>query len=146
LRLVELIEKDGIVRLGSADAEGVIAELAIALGRVHGVDPEKAREALSERERLGSTGLGRGIAVPHARAALSRTVGVLGISKAGVPFGAADGEPVQVFVALLSPEQGGDHLKCLAAAARELAHAHLRSRLIEAESAEAAHAVLGGAS
>ena len=67
------------------------------------------------REQLGSTGIGRTIAIPHSRhASVTRLIGTVGVSRAGVPFDSIDGEPVHVLVLLISPQdRPGDHLRAL---------------------------------
>lgn len=104
--------------LTATTREGVIRELVRGLhaaGRFQTQDPEEVVKAVLRRETLGSTGIGRGIAIPHSRhAAVTQLVGTIGLSKAGVPFESIDGEPVHVFVLLVSPQdQPGPHLRAL---------------------------------
>jgi len=105
-------------------------------------------ERIEERERLGSTGFGRGVAIPHARIdGLKRpTVAVIRL-KEPVDFGAADGLPVDLVIGLLSPENGGvSHLHALAAISRMVRDEKLRSALLEADNAEALYGLFANAS
>ena len=78
-------------------------------------EPEELIKAIHKRELLGSTGIGRGVAIPHTKhASVDRLIGTVGISRGGVPFESLDSEPVHVFVMLISPqERPGDHLRAL---------------------------------
>lgn len=107
--------------LRSRDAEGVLTELA---ARIAQAMPQFSAGELSRgfiaREALGSTALGGGLAVPHCKLeGINRAYLALGLSPAGVDFAAADGRPVHVLCAVLSPlEAPGQHLKLLAAISR----------------------------
>jgi PTS system fructose-specific IIA component/PTS system nitrogen regulatory IIA component len=83
------------------------------------------------REQLGTTGIGRHIAIPHSRhAAAERLIGTLGLSPAGLPFDSLDGEPVYVFVLLVSPkDRPGDHLRALEAVVRTMRNDDFVQRL-----------------
>ena len=93
-------------------------------GRIHLIigDPKGIVKALIDRENLGSTGIGQGIAIPHGKTdKVKRLTAVLGISKNGVNFDALDGEPVYIFVLLVAPKAtAGPHLKALAQISRLL--------------------------
>jgi PTS system fructose-specific IIA component/PTS system nitrogen regulatory IIA component len=98
--------------------DGVIRELVGSLqeaGRVLPSDKVDVVEAVLRRERLGTTGIGRGIAIPHSRhAAVGQLVATVGLSAPGVPFDSLDGEPVHVFFLLISPQdQPANHLRAL---------------------------------
>ncbi len=143
MRLGDLVPASGIrLRLSSTEREGAIGELAELLAAQVDLSADLVRAALIEREQLGSTALGHGVAVPHAKLAVARTVGVLGLSEGGIPFDSPDGEPVHIFVAFISPVQGGRHLLALAAVGQELSDAEARRRLLAAKCAEDVHALL----
>jgi len=113
---------EGLVlpRLEARDREGVLREMAAALAARHaGRLDADLLDKLLKREELGTTAIGKGVAVPHCRAAgLASPVLLLGLSKDGVPFEAVDGKPSQVFFLLVSPEdKPGDGLRLLAAIA-----------------------------
>jgi PTS system fructose-specific IIA component/PTS system nitrogen regulatory IIA component len=104
--------------LGAASKESAIRELVENLrtaGYFAGSEPEEIIKAIHKRELLGSTGIGRGVAIPHTKhPSVDRLIGTVGISRGGVPFESLDGEPVHVFVMLISPqERPGDHLRAL---------------------------------
>ncbi len=128
-----LLEGDLIIEnLAATDKAGVIREFADLLaskGRVKDAD-ELVRVVL-ERESHGSTGIGDGIAIPHAKSrSISDTVVVFGRSLRGVDFQALDGRPADLFFLLISPEdRPGEHLKTLARISRIMRNADLRARL-----------------
>jgi PTS system nitrogen regulatory IIA component len=101
-------------------------------------------ERLTERERLGSTGLGHGIALPHARMGdIDQAIGAFVATAAGVDYDASDGEPVDLAFALLVPEQATEeHLQLLAQLARLFSDPRVRQRLREAPTVDAVLAIL----
>jgi PTS system nitrogen regulatory IIA component len=102
-----------------------------------GIQPEAALEVLRERERLGTTALEGGVAIPHGRVAgLSGPIAVLARSATGVEWGAPDGVPSRLIFVLLTPaEQSGSHLKLLAEVSRVLRNSNCRERLTAAANA-----------
>jgi len=102
--------------------DALMVALAAVAAQVTGVAETEILERVREREALGSTGFGRGAAIPHARiAGLKQVTAVVARLVQGVDYGALDGEPVDVAVLLLSPEgAGADHLKALARVSRAL--------------------------
>jgi PTS system fructose-specific IIA component/PTS system nitrogen regulatory IIA component len=120
-----LIEKALVEEIQAEDKEGTIREMVGSLqkaGSVKAKDAESVIEALMKREELGSTGIGKGVAVPHARhPAIKKLVGVFGHSTKGVEFAALDGEPVHAIFLLVSPvASSGQHLEALALISRML--------------------------
>ncbi len=97
-----------------------------------GIDRARLREVLEDRERLGSTGIGGGVAIPHARLpGLSGILAVFGRSSRGVDFDAVDGAPTRLFFLLVAPEDSsGMHLKALARIARLLKEQTVREQLL----------------
>ena len=98
--------------------EAVIREMVAALseaGFFRGADLSDVVKAVLRREQLGTTGIGRNIAIPHSRhTAVDRLIGTLALAPDGLPFDSLDGEPVYVFVLLVSPQdRPGDHLRAL---------------------------------
>lgn len=122
----------------------VLAALASRFASVYELDQATVLEALEERERLGSTGFGRGVAIPHARIpGLRRPVCAVMRLDAPVSFDAADGLPVDFAFGLLSPDQSGaTHLHALAAISRMMRDDRLRDRLAEAQNDETVYALL----
>ena len=93
-------------------------------------------DALLQREKLGSTGIGDGVAIPHGRiSSLEQVIVAFGRSKNGVAFDSLDGKPVHIFFLLLAPENStSQHLKTLAKICRMLKTGNFRQRLLDAES------------
>lgn len=111
--------------LTSDDKESVISELVQSLMDSGNVNPEERDDivaAILKREELGSTGIGRGVAVPHTKhPSVQKLVGTVGVSADGVDFNSLDGEKVQLFFLLVSPpERPGDHLRALENISRQL--------------------------
>ncbi|MFO0940519.1 MAG: PTS sugar transporter subunit IIA [Pirellulales bacterium] len=111
--------------LSSTDKPSVIAELVDCLvkaGEINESDRDDIIKAIMKREDLGSTGIGRGIAVPHTKhASVPKLVGTVGVSIDGVDFESLDGEKVQLFFLLVSPpDRPGDHLRALENISRQL--------------------------
>lgn len=118
MRISEFLVTDAInLDLKSTSKRDVLMELLLPLQKAGKLsDAKKMVDVLMEREELGSTGIGGRIAIPHGKAPQVKELSaVLGISKAGVAFDALDGEPVNLFIALVAPEgSAGLHLKALA--------------------------------
>lgn len=135
-----------VLDLRVPDKRRLIGEIARRAAAPAGVPAEAIAEALEARERLGSTGMGAGIALPHARlAAVERPVGLFARLRPALDFDAIDGEAVDlVFLLLLPARAGGDHLDVLARVARRLRDAEVRAALRRVGDAAAAQAVLSG--
>ena len=125
-----------------------LLELSAHAARLTGLDERTIFEALLQRERLGSTGIGDGIAIPHGKIPrLERLFGLVARLDKPVDFDALDGQPVEIVFLLLAPEgAGADHLKALARVARVLREAGIRDRIRAARDASAIYAVLNEAS
>ena len=133
--------------VGTIDADtkqSILDRLAQRFAGVYGLDPVLVLERLEEREKLGSTGFGRGVAIPHARIPdLGRPVAVFLQLDTPVAFDAADGMPVDMVFGLLSPEAAGAaHLHALAAISRMMRDDKLHAALGEAATTEAQYALL----
>lgn len=125
--------------LAAAEKEGAIREIVSALHAQKAVsDVEGTVEVLLEREKLGSTGIGQNIAVPHAKSeGVDRIILGIGISRNGVDFDALDGDPVHIIFLVLAPiDSTGMHLKVLARIARLLKDKVFRNALRECGTAE----------
>lgn len=112
-------------QLSADDKESVIRELVTALVKAEKIqedDCDDIVKAILKREELGSTGIGRGVAVPHTKhPSVDRLVGTVGISPDGVDFDSLDGEKVQLLFLLVSPpDRPGDHLRALENISRQL--------------------------
>jgi mannitol/fructose-specific phosphotransferase system IIA component (Ntr-type) len=119
MRMSDFVVRDAIIpQLAATTKEGVIREMVESLraaGQFRGADPEDVVRAILKREFLGSTGIGRGVAIPHTKhGSAERLAGTIALSREGVGFESLDGEPVHVFVLLISPQdRPGDHLRAL---------------------------------
>jgi PTS system nitrogen regulatory IIA component len=123
----------------------VLQELASTFALVTPVASQpRIQEVLFEREKIGSTGMEKGVAIPHGRMAeLGSLVACFGISPEGVSFDARDGRPSHFFFALLAPENSaGIHLKALSKVSRLFRSESLREALLAAGSPEAVYALL----
>jgi PTS system nitrogen regulatory IIA component len=111
------------------------------------LDPPLIADAIAERERLGSTGFGGGVAIPHGKLdKLDRVYALVGRLAAPIDYKAIDGAPVDlVFLLLSPPDAGAEHLKALAAVSRLVRHAGIVEKLRGARSRDAMAAVLLGA-
>lgn len=123
--------------LKSVDKDAVLAEL-VALA-ANSLGPEAERDAMLaavlERESVLSTGIGDGVALPHAKYdRLERPIMAAGVSRIPISFGSLDGKPVRLFFLLLSPESaGGEHVRALSRISRLLRLQGLRARLTSSE-------------
>jgi nitrogen PTS system EIIA component len=126
MRMSDFVVKEAISPdLTATTKEGVIREMVEnlrAAGFFKGTEPEDILKAILKRELLGSTGIGRGVAIPHTKHnSVDRLIGTVAVSHAGVAFESLDGEPVHVFVLLISPQdRPGDHLRALENVSRSL--------------------------
>jgi nitrogen PTS system EIIA component len=139
MKILEVLNKDAIiVDLKAKDKKGVLDELVAPVARLSGVNHEDLLRVLMERERLGSTGIGGGIGIPHGKCKqLSSLILGIGISKRGVAFDTMDRRPAHIFFLLLAPENSaGLHLKLLAHVSRLLKSEEFKSTLMQAETPE----------
>jgi PTS system nitrogen regulatory IIA component len=131
----ELILSD----LQALTKEEVIQEFAQAIPPHYpGITSEELFRVLMDRERLGSTGIGEGFAIPHGKLRqLHQIIIAFGRSKAGIPFDSMDGKPAHYFFVLLAPEDSaGEHLKALAKISRFLKNSDFRESLVRAVTRE----------
>jgi len=137
MKIKQILAREAIVPLLlSSSKEGVLQELAFLLSlRCPEVTGEEIARVLEERESLGSTGIGNGVAIPHGKVPqLTQIVAGFGRSLTGIPFESQDGKPVNLFFVLLAPENAASlHLKALARLSRLLKDVHFRNKLLEAK-------------
>jgi len=140
MKISELLNPHSVVaNLKANDKESALSELADAL---LAVAPELQRDTvlhvLHEREQLGSTGIGEGVAIPHGKLkGIPQLMLAFGRSLAGLDFESMDGQPVHLFFLLLAPEDSvGIHLKTLARISKLLKNPDIRQQLMEAADAE----------
>jgi PTS system nitrogen regulatory IIA component len=140
----ELLVRDGVVlKTGASSKRQALHSVATAAAHAVGLDESKVFDALMERETLGSTGLGAGVAVPHARLeGIDRVQAVFVRLDSPVPYDAVDDRPVDLIFALFAPPRdGADHLRALAAVSRALRSAKMREQLRQARTVDAIHAL-----
>lgn len=140
MMIVDILSENLIIpNLRSRTRDEVLAELVDRIAKNNDdVDGKLALTSLIERERIGSTGIGNGIAIPHAKLPkLQRAIACFARSREGVEFGSLDGRPAHLFLTLLAPERGaGLHLKALARASRLFKDADFREKLLESDETE----------
>jgi nitrogen PTS system EIIA component len=147
MRILDLVPQGGVVDgLRSASKEGILRELSEAVCRVvPALSPGGLTSVLMEREALGSTGIGEGVAIPHGKVAgIDRLVAVFGRSVDGVQFASLDGKPARLFFLVVAPENNsaGMHLKALARISRLVKDERFRRRLLNAEGVDGLTQVL----
>ena len=145
MNIGELLDRTAIsLRVSAADKRKALAVIAEIAARNFSLDAGDVLEALTERETAGSTGVGHGVAVPHARLeGLGRMRGIFVRLEHPVDFASVDDQPVDLLFALFAPKNAGaEHLRALAKVSRHLRQATLREHLRTARSADALHALL----
>ena len=145
MQISDILDRSAIsLRVTAADKRQALAVIADIAARNFGLDSGEILDALAEREQAGSTGVGHGVAVPHARlAGLSRMRGVFVRLEKPVDFEAVDDQPVDLIFALFAhANAGSEHLRALARVSRLLRQARLRQQLRDAPTADAIHALL----
>ena len=135
-----------IAQLRAANKKQVLQELARRAAAMTGIDDRRIYEGLAERERLGTTGIGAGVAIPHCRLPeLTRLYGLFARLERPVAFAAIDDQPVDLAFLLLAPlDAGADHLKALARVSRLLRDRATCEKLRGANNADALYALLTG--
>ncbi|HEY8368771.1 MAG TPA: PTS sugar transporter subunit IIA [Thermodesulfobacteriota bacterium] len=146
MKITDFLAPDSVVAdLDATTKRDVLGRLVDTLAAAEpDIQPARLVEALLERERIGSTGVGDGVAIPHAKLkGLRRLAAAFGRSRAGVDFEAVDGRPCHLFFLLVAPEEAAsDHLRALSRIARLMRDAEVRRRLVEAPDAAAIYALL----
>lgn len=140
----DLLAPDGIVLRGGASSKRqALHVVAEAAAHALGLDEARVLEALLEREALGSTGLGSGVAVPHARIpGLTRVAAVFVRLDQPVAYGSVDDRPVDLMFALFAPpSDGAEHLRALAAVSRAMRSTELREQVRQARTVDAVRAL-----
>ena len=143
--LSNLIPSDGVAAdLAASSRKQALQALADLAQRRLKIPARPILDAITERERLGSTGVGHGVAIPHARTALvDKVCGVFGRLKQPVDFDSVDGRPADLIFLLLAPEDAGaEHLKALAQVSRLFRRQDVRRSLRAAPDAQAMTAIL----
>jgi PTS system nitrogen regulatory IIA component len=137
MKILDVLLKEAIVPdLRSSTKKEVLEELVAPVAQLSGVSAEELVKVLLERERLGSTGIGGGIGIPHGKLKhLDNLIIGFGLSRQGVDFESLDGQPTRIFFLLVTPENStGLHLKLLARISRILKNDPFKERLLQATS------------
>ncbi len=146
MQIGDLLDRNAIaLRISATNKRKALAVVAEIAARNFGLDAGDILDALTEREQAGSTGVGQGVAVPHARIeGLNRMRGVFVRLEQPVDFESVDDQPVDLIFALFAPKEaaGVEHLRALARVSRLLRQAELREQLRQARTADAIHALL----
>ncbi len=146
MKISELLDPQAIVAdLQAKDKRTTLAELTDSLISCESsLDREDVVAVLQEREKLGSTGIGDGVAIPHGKlAGIPELKLVFGRSHAGVDFESMDGQPAHLFFLLIAPEESvGVHLKTLARISKLLKDAAVRKKLMDAPDRQAIYQVI----
>ncbi|HXP06743.1 MAG TPA: PTS sugar transporter subunit IIA [Stellaceae bacterium] len=149
LEIADLVTPRSVIaQLRAPTKRQVLQELARRAGTMVGVADRRIYDALTERERLGTTGIGNGVAIPHCRLGeLTRLYGLFARLERSIPYEAIDDEPVDLLFLLLAPaDAGAEHLKALALVSRLLRDRAMCEKLRGANSADALYALLTGGS
>lgn len=140
MKIAEFLSPDAVIPdLRSTSKAEVLKELSGTLARTQPtLKSDRLVEVFKDREKLGSTGIGEGVAIPHGKVnGLSQLCATFGVSRGGVDFEAIDGKPTHLFFALVAPENSaGVHLKALARISRLFKNQHFRLAILEARTSE----------
>jgi PTS system nitrogen regulatory IIA component len=140
MKIMDILVKDAVILdIKATEKRDVLEELSSSLAAAEpGLDRNRLRDVLVDRESLQSTGIGDGVAIPHGKmAGLPRLVASFARSRQGVDFESIDGQLTQLFFLLVVPEHsGGQHLKALARISRFLRDAAFRKALVESETVD----------
>jgi PTS system nitrogen regulatory IIA component len=139
MKIVEFLRPDSIIAsLAGPTAQAVLSELCRPIAAANRLDPQRLLETLLDREKLGSTGIGEGVAIPHGKVVgLPALVASFGRSPQGIDFRAIDGRPTHLFFTLIAPENSaGAHLKALARISRIFKNPSFRDAIMKAAGPE----------
>jgi PTS system nitrogen regulatory IIA component len=146
MKIIDMLKTDYILEeLKSDNKMDVLKELVGSFMKIHQkLDSEATLNVLFEREKLGSTGIGEGIAIPHGKiTGLDQLILSFGRSAVGIDFDAMDGKPVHLFFLLIAPENSaGQHLKTLAKISKMLKDGVFRTKLMAAKSKDELYKII----
>jgi len=146
MKILDVLRKETILTdLKAKDKKGVIEELVASVSQITGIKSSELVRVLLERERLGSTGIGGGIGIPHGKLAnLESLIMGFGLSRKGVDFESMDGRPTHLFFLLITPENStGLHLKLLARISRILKNDSFKKKLMKAAGSDEVFSIIG---
>lgn len=139
MKLKEVLHKETVGNLDATDKKTALEQLAVLASKTEAqLNPALVLEVLQEREKLGSTGVGNGVAIPHGKVhGLKNIICIFGRSVKGIDFQSHDQKPAHLFFAVLAPENAvGNHLQTLARLSRLLKGEEIRQHLLEIPSDE----------
>jgi PTS system nitrogen regulatory IIA component len=146
VKITDFLNAQSVIpALEGRDKNAALEEMADGLAACHpNLDQKKIRHVLVAREKISTTAIGEGVAIPHGKlAGIDRIFGVFGRSPQGVDFASLDGQPTHLFFALIAPENAAaDHLKALARISRLLKDDAFRRRLMAAENQQELYAMI----
>jgi PTS system nitrogen regulatory IIA component len=145
MKILDALPKEAIlVNLKAVDKKGVLEELVNPIAEIAGINREELVKVLMERERLGSTGIGEGIGIPHGKfKGLESLILGFGRSQKGVDFDSMDGLPAHIFFLLITPENStGLHLKLLARISRILKNDLFKEKLLRARNRDEVYSII----
>ena len=147
MKIQDVLKREAIIDdLKARTKKGILEELVVPVAQIAGVDQHELVRVLMERERLGSTGIGGGIGIPHGKLKhLDSLVLGFGLSRKGVDFESLDGKPAHIFFLLITPENStGLHLKLLARISRILKNEPFKDRLLNASDRDEILSIIKG--
>ncbi len=145
MKILDVLHKETIISdLKAIDKQGVLEELVMSVASIAGVNQDYLVRVLMERERLGSTGIGEGVGIPHGKLKnLDSLILGFGLSRKGVNFESMDGQPTHIFFLLVTPENStGLHLKLLARISRILKSELFRQKLMAAANSDEIYSII----
>ena len=145
MKITDFLSRETIVpALASRDKNAALEEMAEYLGATHHLDKSKVLKVLLERERISTTAIGEGVAIPHGKLnGVERVVGVFARSPEGIDFASLDGAPTHLFFVLVAPENAAaDHLKALPRISRLLKDEAFRRRLMAGQSSQELYTII----
>ncbi len=145
MKIVDFLKPELIIEdIVAQDKQEMLKEFSQLLEKTIGLKADKVFNVLTEREKLGSTGIGEGVAIPHGKLRdITELVCCFGRSQKGIEFDAIDGKPVHLIFLLLAPENSaGTHLKALAKISKILKDPNFRKQLLETKGAEQLYQII----
>lgn len=145
MKILDVLLKEAIIEdLKAVDKKGVLEELVAPVARIGGVNHDDLVKVLMERERLGSTGIGEGVGIPHGKVKGLESLALgFGLSRRGVDFDSMDGRPTHIFFLLITPENStGLHLKLLAQISKILKNDLFKKKLLDATDKDEIYSII----
>jgi len=139
MKILDVLKKEAIISdLKSRDKKGILEELVDPIAIITEINHKDLVRVLMDREKLGSTGIGGGIGIPHGKLKQLESLALgFGLSRKGVDFESMDNQPTHIFFLLVTPENStGLHLKMLARISRILKHDNFKEKLLNATSSD----------